>query len=85
MDARRSIRDVFAVVQSAPAGSPVEVRVRQNEDLLCNLTIPAGSAISNMVDGFVLPILESGACISLDITAQGSVLPGRDLTVTIRL
>jgi hypothetical protein len=83
-----SVRDIFAVVREAPEGAPIELRLRQNDNVYCPLTIPAGSTISNVVTGFELPPLVAGAQISLDImsVAQGGQgTPGRDLTVTVRL
>jgi hypothetical protein len=83
-----SVRDMFAVVREAPTGAPVELRLRQNEVVHCNLTIPANSTVSNTVDGFGLPPLAAGAQINLDIVSVGQgadSLPGRDLTVTLRI
>jgi len=54
----------------------------------CTLTIADGATTSNVVDGFGLPPLAADARLSLDITsvpAAANTLPGRDLTVTIRL
>ena len=54
----------------------------------CTLTIPDGSTASNTVDGAGLPAFAADSQINLDVqsvpTAANS-LPGRDLTVTIRL
>jgi hypothetical protein len=83
-----SVRDIFAVVREAPTGAPVELRLRQNEVVHCNLTIPANSTVSNTVSGFGLPSLAAGAQINLDIVSVGQgadSLPGRDLTVTLRI
>lgn len=83
-----SVRDIFAVVREAPTGAAVELRLRQNEVTYCNLTIAAGATISNSVSGFGLPPLAAGAQINLDVVSVGQgaeQLPGRDLTVTIRL
>jgi hypothetical protein len=83
-----SIRDVFAVLGEAPTGTPVELRVLQNEATYCDLTIQPGSTVSNVVTGFGLPPLASDARLTLDILSVGQGAentPGRDLTVTIRL
>ena len=82
------VRDIFAVVREAPAGAPIQLRLRQNADVYCVLTIPTGTNISNVVGGLGLPPLVAGAQLSLDIlsVAQGGQgTPGRDLTVTVRL
>lgn len=81
-------RDIFAVVREAPNGGPIQLKVRQNSTLYCALTIADGAVISNLVSGFGLPPLVARSQVSLDIVAvpgAANTLPGRDLTVTIRL
>jgi len=88
IDESRSVRDVFAVVREVPEGAPIELRLRQNNDEYCRLTIPAWAATSNVVRGTGLPPLAAGSQFNLDVlsVAQGGAgTPGRDLTVTIRL
>jgi hypothetical protein len=83
----RAVRDVFAVVREAPSGGPVLLRVWVNDTPYCDLTIPAGSVLSNTVSGFNRPPLPDGATVSVDIISvppSGAGSPGRDLTVTIR-
>jgi hypothetical protein len=85
-------RDIFAVVNQAPfdpvSSAPVTLTLRQGSTVYCTLSIAAGATISNVVSGFGLAPLAAEAQVSLDITgvptAAGS-LPGRDLTVVIRL
>ncbi|MCX6596464.1 MAG: phage tail protein [Acidobacteria bacterium] len=84
----RAVRDIFAVVAEAPMGQPAVARLRRNGQILCDLTIPAGAKISNVVDGFGLPPLTEMTQLGLDIIAvppASDGAPGRDLTVTIRL
>jgi hypothetical protein len=88
VEASHSIRDIFAVVREAPTGAPIVLQLKQDAAVYCSLTIPAGAAISNVVDGFGLPPLVSQSQLSLDILSVGQTsgtTPGRDLTVTIRL
>ena len=88
IEASHSARDIFAVVRDAPTGGPLELRLRQNDETYCQLTVVEGATISNVVDGFGLPPLDAGAQLSLDILTvpeAGAGTPGRDLTVTIRL
>jgi hypothetical protein len=88
MDAPHSMRDLFAVVSEAPTGAGIELRLRQNEDEICRLTIPTGGTQSNVVDGFGLPPLQAQALLHLDILSVGQTsdtTPGRDLTVIVRL
>src|SRR5262249_40417617 len=83
-----AVRDVFAVVRDAPTGASVVLHLRQNATAYCTLTIPAGETISNIVSGFGLPPLTAQAQLNLDITSvptASDAMPGRDLTVTVRL
>jgi hypothetical protein len=83
-----SVRDVYAVVQDAPSAAPVIMQVTQNGVAYCELTIPTGATVSNVVNGFALGPLEAQALIGLNITsvvATGNTAPGSNLTVTIRL
>jgi hypothetical protein len=88
VDESHSVRDIFAVVREAPEGGPIELVIRQGEVVYCTLTIADGETVSNVVNGFGLPPLEAEAQLHLDITAvpgAANTLPGRDLTVIIRL
>lgn len=88
VDETHSVRDIFAVVREAPGGGPIQLTLRQNNAVYCTLTIPDGQTMSNVVNGFGLPPLEAEAQLHLDITAvpgAPNTLPGRDLTVTIRM
>jgi len=83
-----AVRDVFAVVQEAPVGGAVLVGVRQDDELYCTLTIPAGSRVSNVVSGTELAPLREKGELTLSVVAVPSgpgTKPGRDLTVTLRL
>lgn len=83
-----SVRDVYAVVQDAPSGAPVTMQVTQNGQVYCELTIPTGATISNVVNGFALGPLSAQALIGLNITSvvqTANTTPGGNLTVTIRL
>ena len=88
MEATQSVRDVSAVVGAAPTGAAVVMEVTQNGQPYCQLTIPMGATMSNVVDGFGLgPLLEE-AQIGLNITSvvqTADTAPGSDLTVTIRV
>jgi hypothetical protein len=83
-----AMRDIFAVVSEAPVGGAVSMQLRQGSTVFCTLTIADGQTISSVVGGFGLVPLGAEAQVNLDIlsvpTATGT-LPGRDLTVTIRL
>ncbi len=83
-----AVRDIFALVNSQPVGGAVELQLRVGSTVYCTLTIPDGATTSNVVDGFGLVALAVSSQLRLDIvsvpTATGT-LPGRDLTVIIRL
>jgi hypothetical protein len=75
-------------VQEPPAGAPIAVQVTQNGQPYCQLTIPIGATVSNVVDGFAVGALLSKGQIGLDILSvieTADAQPGSDLTVTIRL
>jgi hypothetical protein len=88
MDDAHVPRDIFATVREAPSGGAVTLLVRQNSSAYSTLTIADGATISNTVNGLGLPPLETGTQIHLDVVnvpGAANTLPGRDLTVTIRL
>jgi putative tail protein len=88
VEAAHSVRDVYAVVQQAPTGTPIELQITQNGQPYCSLTVPEGSTISNVMDGFALGPLQLKANLELNITSVSQTpanFPGRDLTVMIRL
>ena len=80
-----SIRDVFAIVKIPPSGSDIQLAIRQDGALVTTLTIVDGLTQSSPISGVGLPFLASGALLTLDIVAVGSLYPGSDLTVTIRV
>ena len=84
-----AVRDIFATVNEAPHLGTVTLQLRVGSTVYCTLTIAADATVSSpLVSGFGLPALASGGLLSLDVTAVPTAtgsLPGRDLTVTIRL
>ncbi len=80
-----SIRDMFASVKNAPTGADLQLEVRQGGTLVSALTILDGQSLSSVVNGAELPVLQSGADLSLDVVSVGVGFPGSDLAVTIRL
>jgi hypothetical protein len=88
VEAAHSVRDVYAVVQQPSTGTPIELQITQDGQPYCALTIPVGSTVSNIVDGFALGPLQAKANLELNITSVSqtpAAFPGRDLTVMIRL
>jgi hypothetical protein len=85
VDATRSVRDIYAVVRSAPQGSALTLQISHNRQGYAALTVPVGATISNVVSGFGLPPLLAGDSLSLDVVSVGITTPGSDLNVIIRL
>lgn len=91
-----AVRDIFAVLREAP-GQPtgmspgtntLVVKLRQGSTVIATLNFDDGSTTSNAVGGFGMAPLTSGSILELDVTAvhtEANSLPGRDLTVTVRL
>ncbi len=91
VEASHAVRDIRANVSQAPSGYNILINVLQNTAPYCALTINTDTSISAVLDGANLPPLVEGSAISMNITLEvvenypGSMSPGRDLTVTIRL
>lgn len=84
IEANHAVRDIRATMLQV-ADLDITLSILQNGSGYCDLTIPAGSLISQIVDGVDLPPLLAGNTLSLNITQVGQNAPGSDLTVTIRL
>ena len=80
-----SIRDVYASVKQAPTGSGIQLQINQDGVPVTTLSIAAGQTIGVPTNGADLPVLQSGANLTLDILAIGAGFQGADLTVTIRV
>ena len=85
VDADRSVRDIYGIVNTAPAGTAIVMQINRNGALYGTVQIPAGATVSNVVDGFGLPALRAGDLLSLNIAGVGTSLPGSDLTLILRL
>lgn len=83
-DTLHSVRDVYAVL-GASADVDVKLQVSVNGTAYALLTVPAGTYVSNTVDGWTLPPISAGAKITLAVQTVGTTYPGADLTVLIRL
>ena len=86
IEATHAPRDIRASVTEAPATSVI-LQLLQNGTPYCDLTIPASQTVSQIIDGKILPPLQSGATLRLDLVQVGQAsqgAPGRDLTVTVR-
>ena len=88
VDRSLAVRDISAVVQEAPVGGPITLRLRQDDEEICRLTIEAGAKASAVINGQGVAPLRSGAylyCDVLGVPQSADSMPGSDLTLTIRL
>ena len=86
IDAPRVVRDVYALVNTAPLGSSLSININLNDALFCSLTIPDGQWTPLVpLDGLALGPLKEQDRLSLDITGVGTTVPGGDLTVVVRV
>lgn len=91
IETSHAVQDIRAAVNQAAAGYTISVDVLQNGTEYCNVSIPTGETTSQVLDGSGLSPLVSGGSLTINVTLQviagfaGTVSPGRDLTVTIRL
>jgi hypothetical protein len=85
VDADRSVRDIYAIVNTAPTGAAIILQINRNGAAYVSVQIPAGATISNVAGGFGLPALRAGDQLSLNITGVGTTVPGSDLTLIMRL
>ncbi len=86
LEADRVVRDVYAVVNTAPSQTAgIALNLNLDGALFCTLNFNPGDTVSNSVSGLTLPTLASGARLSLDLTSVGETIPGSDLTVVIRV
>jgi hypothetical protein len=74
-----SLTLAHAAVGTAPAGSGLTVRVKQNGVSIGTATIPAGSFTATFVPS--VSSLAVGDYLTVDVTAVGSTTPGSDLVV----
>lgn len=91
IETSHAVRDIRAVVNQPANGYVISVDILQNGVEYCNVSIPDGQTTSQILDGAALPPLLSGATVTANVALQvdssfsGTVSPGRDLAVTIRL
>ena len=85
VDGLRCIRDIYGVLQSPPMGGFARIRIKRNGALFASVEVEATSSISAVLPGFGLPVLHDGDILTLDVTAVGTINPGSDLSLIIRL
>jgi hypothetical protein len=80
-----SVRDVYALVGTAPISAPVTLLLRRNAVPYATVTISAGQTVSGAVSGASLAPLRAGDLLTFDLTGIGSSIAGQDLTLIVRL
>ena len=85
VDAGRSIRDIYGILRTPAAGSGVQLELKRNGTAYTTVEFAAGATTSTVVNGFGLTPLQSGDLLSVDTAAVGTINPGSDLTLIIRL
>jgi hypothetical protein len=84
VEAPHTVTDIYAVLGQA-ADSVVQLRLNVNGAPYCTLSFQEWALESGTVNGLTLPPLEAEAKVTLSVLSVGSVYPGADLTVVIRL
>ncbi len=91
IESSHAVRDVRAGLNQAASGYDTAIQLLQNGVEYCSLAIPSDSSNSTLLNGVSLPPLQVEGAITMNVsltlsgTAAGALIPGRDLTVTIRL
>jgi hypothetical protein len=90
VDATRSVRDIYAVLRGAPSGAGVTLQLNRmppggTAQPWATVQFDPDTTTSYSVAGFGLPSLNGGDQLSLDVTGVGTLNPGSDLTVVVRL
>jgi hypothetical protein len=85
VDASHAVRNIFAMLRQPPSGSPLELRIKQDDNEYCTLSILPGATMSEVRDGFSLGPIRRDSRLVLDVVAAGIDTPGADLTVVIQL
>jgi Putative phage tail protein len=85
VDADRSVRDVYAIVNVAPDGAAIILQLNLNGAPYATVQIDSDTKTSNVAPAFGLPALRAGDQLTLDINGVGTNNPGSDLNLIMRL
>jgi hypothetical protein len=92
VDANRSVRDLYGIVGSPAFGADIVLQLNRNSMPYATLnftqgatSLLPGATTSDIANGFGLPALTAGDKLTLDVTGVGTVNPGSDLTLIMRL
>ena len=85
LDADHSVRDIYGVLRLASSGAGTTLQINRNGAPWATVQFDPGSASSAVTPGFGLIPLRAGDQLSLDVAGVGTINPGSDLTLVIRL
>jgi len=85
VDADRTVWQIYAMLIAPSIGAGVTLQLNLNGVPYTTLQFDPGVTTSSLTDGFGLPALRAGDILSLDVTGVGTVNPGSDLSVIVRL
>jgi hypothetical protein len=88
VDRDHSVRDVVATLESPPTAGPAEIDVLVDGAVYCSLVFAQGATFSNVVSGVGLPPIREGSRLTVNVRSvvhYGNTIPGRDLSIRIRL
>jgi hypothetical protein len=85
VDADRAVRDIYAILRTPAAGAGVTLQINLNGVQYATIQFDPAATVSGVVDGFGLPALRLGDELSLDVNGVGTVNPGSDLNLVMRL
>jgi hypothetical protein len=85
VDADRSVRDIYGIVGTAPTGAGITLQLNLNGAPYASVQFAAGQTVSTVFGGFGLPALRAGDHLTLDVDGVGTLIPGSDLNLIMRL
>ncbi len=85
VDSGQSVRDIYGVLNGGSSGAGVTLELNRNGQPYATVQFDPGATTSYVTDGFGLPAFVAGDLLSLDVTGVGTLNPGSDLTLVIRL
>lgn len=80
-----SVRDVYALVRTAPSGGNIELLLKRNNEPYQTVVIASGNTASAAASGASLSPLDAGDLLTLDVLAVGADEAGRDMTLVVRI
>ncbi len=85
VDADHSVRDIYGILGTGSSGAGVTLQLNLNGTMYATVQFDEGATTSSTVAGFGLTILHAGDLLTLEVTGVGTMNPGSDLTLVMRL